>query len=183
MGRQGASAYLPIVGRTLHVQGGARPFRRRAAPRRTRRHESQNPRRVRRDLQRTADSCSAFGCRCRDYSTSPSSNQAPADRSRSRSPIATLMQFSPGSLVGHRVRIQGIATLRRSNGTVFIKDATGGPRGSDGARSVPVSPGDRLDVVGFAAPASTCPSCRTPSFRTRLRAYRRSPCSSRPTRR
>ena len=56
-------------------------------------------------------------------------------------PINTLMQFRPGTAAGHRVRIQGIATLRRSNGAVFIKDATGGLRRSDAAGAFPSAPG------------------------------------------
>ena len=74
-------------------------------------------------------------------------------------PINTLMHFSPGSKVGHRVRMQAVATLRRPNGLVFIKDETGGLVIRT-LESVPVSPGDRLDVVGFAAPGDYLPELR-----------------------
>ena len=71
-------------------------------------------------------------------------------------PINTLMRFTPDKAPGHRVRIQGVATLPLSNGMVYIKDATGGllvqtPPGFS------VAPGDRLDVVGFGATGEYLP--------------------------
>jgi signal transduction histidine kinase/ActR/RegA family two-component response regulator len=71
-------------------------------------------------------------------------------------PIETLMQFSPGRFVGHRIRIQGTATLRRSNGAIFIKDATGGLVVRT-LQKLAVNAGDRLDVVGFAVPGDYLP--------------------------
>ena len=78
-------------------------------------------------------------------------------------PINTLMQFTPGTAAGHRVRIQGVATLRRSSGALFIKDATGGlvVRTQE---ALPVSPGDRLDVVGFVAPGDYLPELQNAVF-------------------
>ncbi len=64
--------------------------------------------------------------------------------------INTLLQFSPGEIAGHRVRVQGIATLRRANGAVFITDATGGLL-VQSQQDLTVKPGDRVDVVGFPA--------------------------------
>ena len=78
-------------------------------------------------------------------------------------PISTLLQFSPGQAVGHRVRVQGVATLRRPNGTVFIKDATGGLA----VQTLPdfrSAPGDRLDVVGFPAPGDYLPELQNAVF-------------------
>jgi signal transduction histidine kinase len=63
-------------------------------------------------------------------------------------PINTLMRFKPGARPGHRVRIQGIATLRRSNGSVYMKDSTGGVV-VHSRQALTVNPGDRLDVAGF----------------------------------
>ncbi|HMF59879.1 MAG TPA: ATP-binding protein, partial [Vicinamibacterales bacterium] len=63
-------------------------------------------------------------------------------------PINTLLQFEPDRPVGHRVRIQGIVTLRRPGGTVFISDSTGG-LAIQATRDLAVSTGDRVDVVGF----------------------------------
>jgi signal transduction histidine kinase/AmiR/NasT family two-component response regulator len=70
--------------------------------------------------------------------------------------LNTLMQFNPGKSPGHRVRMQGIATLQQPNGTVFINGPAGGL--AVHLRShVPVAPGDRLDVVGFAAAGDYLP--------------------------
>ena len=66
--------------------------------------------------------------------------------------IDSLLRFDPEHPAEHRVRVQGVVTLRRPNGTVFIADTTGGvPVQVPG--SVEVAPGDHVDVVGFSAPA------------------------------
>ena len=75
-------------------------------------------------------------------------------------PVNTLMHFSPGSIVGHRVRMQGIATLRRASGVVYIKDNTGGLV-IHTLGNVPVNAGDRLDIVGFATPGDYLPELRS----------------------
>jgi signal transduction histidine kinase/DNA-binding response OmpR family regulator/HPt (histidine-containing phosphotransfer) domain-containing protein len=67
-------------------------------------------------------------------------------------PINTLLQFKPEQPFGHRVRIQGIVTLRRPGGTVFVSDATGGVA-IRAAQDLAVSAGDRVDVVGFPGKA------------------------------
>ena len=67
-------------------------------------------------------------------------------------PINGLLQFKPDQSAAHRVRIQGIVTLRRPSGTIFISDATGGVT-IEASRDLAVAPGDRVDVVGFSAPA------------------------------
>jgi signal transduction histidine kinase/DNA-binding response OmpR family regulator/HPt (histidine-containing phosphotransfer) domain-containing protein/uncharacterized protein YdeI (BOF family) len=64
--------------------------------------------------------------------------------------INTLLQFSPEQPVEHRVRIQGVVTLRRPTGTVFVADTTGGVP-IEAPRDFSVVPGDRVDVVGFPA--------------------------------
>jgi signal transduction histidine kinase/ActR/RegA family two-component response regulator len=63
-------------------------------------------------------------------------------------PINTLMRFNPGTRTGHRIRMQGIATLRRLNGSVYMTDSTGGVVVQT-QQALTVTPGDRLDVVGF----------------------------------
>jgi signal transduction histidine kinase/CheY-like chemotaxis protein len=70
--------------------------------------------------------------------------------------LNTLMRFNPGKSPGHRVRMRGIATLQRSNGTVFINGAAGG-LAVHLRHNLPVAPGDRLDVVGFAAAGDYLP--------------------------
>ena len=63
-------------------------------------------------------------------------------------PVDTLMQYSPEKKAGHRVRVQGLATLQTSTGALYIKDATGGLVVLT-HENLTVTPGDRMDVVGF----------------------------------
>ncbi|MEO8076064.1 MAG: response regulator, partial [Acidobacteriota bacterium] len=66
--------------------------------------------------------------------------------------ITSLLQFNPEQPPDHRVRVQGIVTLRRPGGAFFIADLTGGLR-IEPQRPLVVEPGDRVDVVGFPAQA------------------------------
>ena len=74
--------------------------------------------------------------------------------------INTLMQFSPGKAAGHRVRLQGTAILQQANGSIYLKDATGGivVRTS---QTLAVVPGDRLDIVGFVAKGDYLPELQS----------------------
>jgi signal transduction histidine kinase/CheY-like chemotaxis protein len=67
-------------------------------------------------------------------------------------PINALLQFKPEQPAEHRVRVQGIVTLRRPSGTVFIADATGGLP-VEAPRDLSIAPGDRVDVIGFPVAA------------------------------
>jgi signal transduction histidine kinase/CheY-like chemotaxis protein/uncharacterized protein YdeI (BOF family) len=67
-------------------------------------------------------------------------------------PINALLQFKPDQPADHRVRVQGIVTLRRPSGTVFIADATGGMP-IEAPWDPSIAPGDRVDAVGFPEPA------------------------------
>jgi signal transduction histidine kinase/CheY-like chemotaxis protein len=75
-------------------------------------------------------------------------------------PVNSLMQFqAERSTEGHRTRVQGVVTLRRSDGSIYVKDAAGGlviRADSDFL----ASPGDRLDVIGFAARGDYLPEIR-----------------------
>ena len=64
-------------------------------------------------------------------------------------PINTLLRFTPGESVGHRVRVQGVVTRQRSAGSVYINDGTSGLRAHT-EQDTPLAPGDRLDMIGFA---------------------------------
>ncbi len=79
-------------------------------------------------------------------------------------PINTLMQFNPGRPVGHRVRVQGVVTLRRPGGLIFIRDATSG-LSVQTRQDTPVEPGDRIDVVGFAAAGEYTPVLQDATFK------------------
>jgi signal transduction histidine kinase/CheY-like chemotaxis protein len=81
-------------------------------------------------------------------------------------PINTLLQFNPEQPADHRVRVQGIVTLRRANGTVFIADATGGVT-IEAQKDLPVVPGDRVDVVGFPAQDGYLPVLENAVFQKR----------------
>jgi len=70
--------------------------------------------------------------------------------------INTLMRFSPGKVVGHRINVRGVVTLQRRDGSIFIKDATGGLNVTT-SQDVRFEVGDRLDAVGFAAPGEYTP--------------------------
>ena len=147
------------------------------------RHEGESPRRVRLDLQRAAAALSvqvfAPGL---DYVTvlEPS----PADPlSLPVRRINTLLQFTPGKTNGHRVRVQGIATLRRPNGAIFITDATGGLL-VQAPQDLSVKPGDRVDVMGFPAAGDYLRRAPGRQFsKDRIPARRPCPTSSRRKRR
>ncbi|HEV8486816.1 MAG TPA: response regulator [Blastocatellia bacterium] len=64
-------------------------------------------------------------------------------------PINTLLRFTPGESVGHRVRVQGVVTRPRSAGSVYIKDGTSGLQAHT-EQDTPLAPGDRVDMIGFA---------------------------------
>ena len=71
-------------------------------------------------------------------------------------PIHTLMQFNLGRSAERRVRMRGVVTLRRSNGAIYIRDETGGL--VVGALNEPaLTPGDRVDVVGFPTASDYLP--------------------------
>ncbi len=63
-------------------------------------------------------------------------------------PIASIVQFNPYRVPGHRVRVQGTVTLRRSDGTLFLRDDTDSLL-ARAERLPEVEPGDVVDVAGF----------------------------------
>jgi signal transduction histidine kinase len=78
-------------------------------------------------------------------------------------PINSLLQFSPAKKLGHRVKIVGTVLLQRP-GEVFVKDATGGLCVRT-AQAMPVSPGDRVEVLGFPAHGEYSPVLEDAVFR------------------
>jgi signal transduction histidine kinase/CheY-like chemotaxis protein len=71
-------------------------------------------------------------------------------------PANALMGFTPGESVGHRVRVQGVVTLQRPGGSVFIKDATGALK-VETEQNTPLQPGDWIEVNGFASTGDYTP--------------------------
>jgi PAS domain S-box-containing protein len=78
-------------------------------------------------------------------------------------PIASLMAFTVRNTSEHRVHVQGTVTLQRPKG-VFIQDGRQGLL-IIGLPKVPLHPGDRVDVVGFADMGDYTPVLRYPLFR------------------
>ncbi|MEO7189566.1 MAG: response regulator [Vicinamibacterales bacterium] len=83
-------------------------------------------------------------------------------------PINTLMQFNPQKTEnGHRVRIQGIATLWTAAGDLYVTDSTSGVVVHTGP-GMAVTPGDRVDIVGYPAMGSYLPELRNADVQKRV---------------
>ncbi|HZS03617.1 MAG TPA: response regulator [Blastocatellia bacterium] len=90
---------------------------------------------------------------------------APADPfSRRVQPINSLLQFTPDEPLGHRVRVQGVVVHQSQKGPLFIADETGGLF-IQTDQATRVEPGDRVDVIGFAAPGEYTPVLQDATFR------------------
>jgi len=63
-------------------------------------------------------------------------------------PIASLMEFTLANTLDHRVRVQGIVTLQRPGGSIFITDASSG-LSIQTEEQTQLEPGDRVEVFGF----------------------------------
>jgi signal transduction histidine kinase/CheY-like chemotaxis protein len=79
-------------------------------------------------------------------------------------PINSLLCFTPGEPVGHRVRVQGVVTLQRPGGPVFIKDETG-VLSIEAQQDTVVEPGDLVDVIGFATAGEFIPVLPDASYK------------------
>ena len=62
--------------------------------------------------------------------------------------LSGLLQFSSKDNLDHRVRVQGIVTIQRPGESFYIQDETGGLFVKT-KQTNSLSPGDRVDVVGF----------------------------------
>jgi len=80
------------------------------------------------------------------------------------SPINTLMQFSTGYDQAHRIRVQGVVALQATNGSIYIEDETGALQVQT-QQVDHVVPGDRIDVLGFAAFGEYTPILKSATFR------------------
>ncbi len=78
--------------------------------------------------------------------------------------INTLLGFSTPEASGHRVRVRGVVTEQRTTGELFIQDSGAGLLVQT-RQATPVSPGDRIEVVGFAASGPFTPELREAIFR------------------
>jgi diguanylate cyclase (GGDEF)-like protein len=78
--------------------------------------------------------------------------------------MASLLQFSPGQRMGHRVRVTGVVTLANPHGPTSLRDHTGALLVASHELSG-VTPGDLVDVVGFARAGKFGPEMRNASIR------------------
>ena len=65
-------------------------------------------------------------------------------------PMSIVLRLSSQQAFSQRVRVQGVVTLQRPHGSIFISDGQQGVEILTGQTSV-VKPGDRVEVVGFPA--------------------------------
>ena len=78
-------------------------------------------------------------------------------------PINTLLQFTPKSEGGHRVRVQGVVTMRRGS-NLYVQDA-GDSVYVLTVDSTPVEVGDLVDVLGFPNLGESSPVLQDAMFR------------------
>ncbi|HEY0785958.1 MAG TPA: diguanylate cyclase, partial [Acidobacteriaceae bacterium] len=81
-------------------------------------------------------------------------------------PVGSLLQFSPDTNIGHRVRVQGIVMASHRSGPTWIRDSSGGLLISS-HDPVDLKPGDLVDVLGFPESASFGPAMHGASIITR----------------
>src|ERR1017187_4269321 len=79
-------------------------------------------------------------------------------------PTSNLMQFTPETISGHRIRVQGFVTLYKPGRFLYLQDASGGVRVAS-PQSETVRIGDRVDAVGFATAGQYAPDLEDGAFR------------------
>jgi signal transduction histidine kinase/CheY-like chemotaxis protein len=80
-------------------------------------------------------------------------------------PVNTLLQFTPQEGSAHRVKVQGVVTLTRADGSFYIQDGTGGLRVQPAGKATPQA-GERVDVLGFPAAGDYTPVLQDAVFRS-----------------
>lgn len=63
--------------------------------------------------------------------------------------VASLLQFSPRGVQGHRIRIEGVVLAQQSDGALFIRDSSGAIEVQT-TENTPVAIGAGVEVAGFA---------------------------------
>ena len=79
-------------------------------------------------------------------------------------PTSHLMQFSPEMVSGHRIHVQGVATLCKPGKFLYVQDASGGVKVVS-PQSDAVRIGDHLDVIGFPSAGQYAPVLDDGAFR------------------
>lgn len=78
--------------------------------------------------------------------------------------INSLHQFDPKAATGHRVRVQGIVLLYEPGQSLFIRDTTQGLWVRT-KQSIPLTPGDHVEVLGFPANGEYSPTLEDAIYR------------------
>ena len=78
---------------------------------------------------------------------------------------ASLLSFSPGNSLGHRVHVRGVVTHSQPGSFVWIRDASSGLRIQTRSRE-PLQPGNLIDLLGFPKFGAATPSLEDAIFRT-----------------
>jgi signal transduction histidine kinase/DNA-binding response OmpR family regulator len=78
--------------------------------------------------------------------------------------IGSLLTFSTQNRYAHRVRIKGVVTLHRFGKGIFVQDQTRGIY-IETQQKGPISPGDLVEAIGFAAHGEYSPILENGAFR------------------
>jgi len=79
-------------------------------------------------------------------------------------PTSSLMQFTPETISGHRIRLQGNLTLYKPGRFLYIQDASGAVR-IVSPENAAVRIGDRVDAIGFPTAGQYAPVLEDGAFR------------------
>jgi signal transduction histidine kinase len=63
-------------------------------------------------------------------------------------PLASILQFAPDSVSGHRIHVRGTVTFQQSGQMFWLRDASGAA-GIQTRHAEALRPGDEIDVLGF----------------------------------
>lgn len=79
-------------------------------------------------------------------------------------PLASLLQYSPGFSLNHRIHVNGVVTRSQPGALVWIRDESSGLRIQVHQGDI-LQPGDRIDVLGFRSYGASAPVLEDAIFR------------------
>jgi diguanylate cyclase (GGDEF)-like protein len=86
-------------------------------------------------------------------------------------PIANLMRYTPGRTINHRLHVRGTVTLFWPGRLLCVEDDSGSFCAGT-AETIPLTPGDLVDVVGFPQVGNVSPTLTDTTYRALPGAYR-----------